>query len=110
MEHFSAIQVSLKTNDHIRHYATGKKSLDTRSPAVTDRDLFDIGSITKSFTAVLAVMAEREGKLKLSATLGDYLPQYPHWSRISLTALLNMSSGIPNYSDSPTLNYLMSRN
>lgn len=107
-EHFSGIAVSVKAGDKISNYAAGKRSISGNEP-MTPADLFDIGSITKSFTAALAMMAEREGKLQLEKTLGDYLPEYPQWADMSLTGLLDMSTGIPNYSESPTMNYLFSK-
>ncbi|VEG90872.1 serine hydrolase domain-containing protein [Legionella spiritensis] len=107
-EHFSAIQVSVKAGQSIDNYAAGLRAFDEGSAPVKTTDLFDIGSITKSFTAVLAVLAEREQKLELTRTVGDYLEDYPHWGELTLTGLLNMSTGIPNYSDAPKINYLMS--
>ncbi|KTD22482.1 serine hydrolase domain-containing protein [Legionella israelensis] len=110
MENFSAIQVTIKTADEIHTYVKGTKALTPGSMPITNKELFNIGSITKSFTAALAVMAEAEDKLQLQQTLNQYLQNYPHWGEITLTRLLNMSSGIPNYSDSPKINYLMSKN
>lgn len=106
-EHFSAIQVSIKTGNHLSSYTAGYRAIDS-DVAVTMNDLFDIGSITKSFTAVLTIFAENENKIKLEDTLGKYLPQYAHWRDLTLTGLLNMSTGIPNYSNAPKINYLMS--
>ncbi|WP_133128471.1 serine hydrolase domain-containing protein [Legionella nagasakiensis] len=108
LEHFSAIQVSIKAAGKLTHYAVGTRSIESGSPPITPHDLFNIGSITKSFTAALAVIAESEDKLHLQDKLSQHLKQYPHWSNLSLTQLLNMSSGIPNYSDAPKINYLMS--
>ncbi|WP_051131824.1 serine hydrolase domain-containing protein [Legionella tunisiensis] len=109
-EMFSAIQVSIKVQDKISTYTAGNRSLEPGSKAISADDLFDIGSITKSFTAAIAVMAESEGKFKLENGLNHYLPDYPHWGQLSLSGLLNMSTGIPNYSDAPRMNYLMSKN
>ena len=107
-EHFSGIAVSVQAGDKLTNYVAGKRSMTGNEP-LTSADLFDIGSITKSFTAALAIMAEREGRLKLDETLRHYLPEYPVWGDISLTGLLDMSTGIPNYSESPTMNYLFSK-
>lgn len=109
-EMFSAIQVSIKAKDKISTYTAGNRSFESGSKPISADDLFNIGSISKSFTAALAVMAESEGKLKLQNRLGNYLPAYPHWSQLTLSSLLNMSSGIPNYSEAPRINYLMSKN
>lgn len=109
-EYFSAIQVSIKANDEITTYVAGNQGHEKDSPALTKENLFNIGSITKSFTAVLMLMAQAEEKLNLDKTISDYLENYPHWEAVSLRSLLNMSSGLPNYSDSPKINYLFSQN
>ncbi|KTD17754.1 serine hydrolase domain-containing protein [Legionella jordanis] len=109
-EFFSAIQVSVKVKDQLNTYVAGRRSRQADSEPITPEDLFDIGSITKSFTASLALLAEGENKLKLTAPVSNYLNDYPHWGDINLNRLLNMSSGIPNYSDAPKINYLMSQN
>lgn len=109
-EMFSAIQVSIRTKDKLSTYTAGNRSLKADSQPVNADDLFNIGSITKSFTAALAVMAESEGKLKLENRLNSYLSAYSHWGQLRLDALLNMSTGIPNYSDAPRFNYLTSKN
>lgn len=65
---------------------------------ITANDLFDIGSITKSFTALLLLQLQTERKLSLDDNLGKWLPQYPNWKEVTLRQLLNMTSGIPSYS------------
>lgn len=110
MEHFTAIQVAVKAGDKISHYPVGTQSRDSKAKPISKDDLFDIGSITKSFTAALAVKAQTEGQLMLRHALSDYLSNYPHWSNVKLQQLLNMTSGLPNYSDSPKMNYLLSKN
>src|SRR5690606_3001252 len=42
---------------------------------VTDATIFEIGSISKAFTATLATYAETIGKLQLSDTTAKYLPE-----------------------------------
>lgn len=68
---------------------------------ITSNSLFDIGSITKSFTSLILLQLQTEGVLSLDDTLGKWLPQYPNWKEVTLRQLLNMTSGIPNYSEDP---------
>ena len=42
---------------------------------VTDATIFEIGSVSKTFTASLATYAEAHGKLQLSDTVARYLPE-----------------------------------
>lgn len=82
----------------------GRVARNGVSAPVTANTLFQIGSITKSFTSAVMLQLEKEKKLTLADNVGHWLPQYNKWSAIILLQLLNMTSGIPNYSDSPLWN------
>ncbi len=59
---------------------------------------FQIGSVTKQFTAAGIMLLVEDGKLKLDDTLAKYVPDVPaKWSGITIRQLLNQVSGIPNY-------------
>lgn len=104
-EYFSGASLSIYIpNQPIKNYYIGRVAHDPKSKLVTSDTLFQIGSITKSFTAAILLQLEKEGRLKLSDSLKNWLPQYNKWSTISLMQLLNMTSGIPNYSETPLFN------
>lgn len=66
-----AVAVTINGQRHLFDY--GVASRDTQQPVTRDT-LFEIGSITKTFTATLATWAQDNGKLSLSDSPGKYLP------------------------------------
>ena len=58
-----------------------------------------MGSTSKSFAAAILLKLEAQERLSLDDALGKWLPQYPAWRDVTLRRLLNMTSGIPNYSE-----------
>ena len=64
--------------------------------------LFEIGSVTKQFTATLIMMLVEAGKLDLDAPVGALLPKAPAaWEGITLRKLLGHTSGLKNINDLP---------
>lgn len=84
----------------------GKVGRDPSDAPVNQNTLFHMGSTTKSFTAAVILKLEAAGKLSLDDTVGRWLPQYPAWKDVSIRRLLDMTSGIPNYSETETLSRL----
>jgi D-alanyl-D-alanine carboxypeptidase len=77
----------------------GKARLDTGAPA-TAATIYRIGSLTKQFTAALALQLVAEGQLSLDDPLDKYLPDFPTAGRtVRLRNLLSHTSGIHNYTD-----------
>jgi D-alanyl-D-alanine carboxypeptidase len=80
-----------------------------RSPSdrpVGQDTLFHMGSTSKSFTAAVILKLEAAGKLSLDDTIGRWLPEYSAWQDVSIRRLLNMTSGIPNYSETEAMSRL----
>jgi D-alanyl-D-alanine carboxypeptidase len=66
--------------------------------AVTRETVFEIGSITKQFTAAAIMMLAEEGRVGLDDKISKYLAGVPaEWGAVTIRHLLNHSSGIQNY-------------
>jgi len=63
--------------------------------------VFETGSITKSYTAALALRLVEQGAMSLDGTVGELLPTLQVEPRISLRQLLNHTSGLYNVSSHP---------
>jgi CubicO group peptidase (beta-lactamase class C family) len=60
--------------------------------------VFEIGSMTKQFTAVSILMLMEQGKLSLTDNVTKFIPDYPtHGHKITIHHLLTHTSGIKSY-------------
>ncbi|UTW42270.1 beta-lactamase family protein [bacterium SCSIO 12844] len=104
-EYFSGVGLAVGIkNKPIESVYIGNESHQPNSQKVDENSLFQIGSITKSYLAAIVLKSKDDG-ITLTSTVGEFFPEYQKWGSISVEKLLNMSSGLPNYSDSPTFNY-----
>lgn len=75
----------------------GQANLRYQIP-IDRRTVFNLGSITKHFTAALALQLEKKGQISLNDSLKKYYPQGPNWfADIKLHHLINHQSGLPDY-------------
>jgi D-alanyl-D-alanine carboxypeptidase len=76
----------------------GDNGRDNKLPIDGDT-LFQIGSNTKHFEAAVVLALEADGLLDIRQTVGYWLPEYPVWRNVPIRRLLNMTSPMPNYSE-----------
>ena len=64
-------------------------------------DHYRIGSVTKSFTATAVLQQIDSGRIGFDDILEPFVPGIPNGERITIEHLLNMTSGVPDFADSP---------
>ena len=83
---------------------------DTGTEPVTLADHARIGSITKTFTGTVILQLAQEGRLDIDAPVSELRPDVPNGRNITLAQLLDMRSGLYNYSQLPALNRSLDEN
>lgn len=73
--------------------AKGEADAKAGTPMKTS-DKFRIASITKTFTATMALILADEGKLALDDKVAKYVPDAPNAGNITIRQLLNHTSGM----------------
>jgi D-alanyl-D-alanine carboxypeptidase len=82
---------------HLREY--GMANVELAVP-VSDKTVFEIGSISKQFVSAAAMLLVEEGKLDLDDSIHRHLPDLPsEWLGVTMRQLLNHTSGIPDYEE-----------
>lgn len=81
----------------IKSAAYGLANLELNVP-VTAETVFEIGSITKQFTAAGILLLAQEGKLTVDDKLSQHIANAPDsWKAVTLRHLLTHTSGIKSY-------------
>jgi D-alanyl-D-alanine carboxypeptidase len=78
----------------------GYASLELETP-MPENGIFDIGSVTKQFTAAAILKLVEAGKLSLVDDFTKYLPYDTKGRKVTIANLLNHTSGIPSYTEIP---------
>src|ERR1035438_9224580 len=77
--------------------AYGLANLELNVP-VSPETVFEIGSITKQFTAAGILLLAQEGKLSVDDNISKYLSDTPEaWKNVTIRHLLTHTSGIRSY-------------
>ena len=71
-----------------------------RKVEATEHTVYQVGSITKQFTALAVMILVEQDKVNLNDIMLDYLPNYPQRDhKVTIDQLLNHTSGIKSYTD-----------
>ena len=70
-----------------------------RAPRVSDH--MRLASVSKAFSAAIALQLVQEGRLALEDTIAQRRPDLPRaWGNVTVRQLLNHTSGVPDYTQS----------
>jgi D-alanyl-D-alanine carboxypeptidase len=85
----------------------GNRESGWQGRALTTKDHFRIGSVTKSLTATLILILTEEEPGLLDQTLDDYYPAFPYSDRITVRMMLNHTSGLYDYTSDENYQHLL---
>lgn len=91
-----------KDGKPIYQKAFGKANLELDAD-LTPESVFQIGSMTKQFTAIAVLMLEEQGKLAVNEPISKYIADYPSGEKITIHHLLTHTSGIKDFTKMKTL-------
>ena len=101
---FSGIVLVEVKGEIVAVSAVGSRDGNSEHP-ITDDTLFEVGSVTKPFTAATCLVLEQQGKLTIDDSISLHLPGVPESCRpIEVQHLLRHTSGIPGTNYGPFSN------
>jgi D-alanyl-D-alanine carboxypeptidase len=96
--HIPGVSVAIvRDGKLVRANGYGLANVELSVPA-TERTVYQLASVTKTFTATAVMMLVEEGKLKLDDKITALLRDLPAaWEKVTVSHLLNHTSGIKSY-------------
>jgi CubicO group peptidase (beta-lactamase class C family) len=92
-----AVVLVARNGETVFRKAYGWADIDRRQPMEPAVSM-PIGSVTKQFTATAIMMLAEEGKLSLTDSVAQHLPEFaPQLRDVSIEQLLTHTSGVPDY-------------
>lgn len=91
-----AVFMVAKDGKPIYQKAFGKANLELGVDMNTE-NVFQLGSMTKQFTAIAILMLVEQGKLKLQDPVAKYISDFPNGNQITIHHLLTHTSGIKDF-------------
>lgn len=97
----------VKGNDTLLLKGYGKADVEWNIPMPADA-MFEIGSVTKQFTAVALLQLRDQGKLSLDDDITKWLPDFDtRGNKVTLRRLLDHTSGIKGITEMPEFGHLV---
>lgn len=91
-----AVFMVTKNGKQIYRKAIGKANLEL-NVAMTPENVFQLGSMTKQFTAIAILMLEEQGKLNVNDPISKYISDFPNGNNITIHHLLTHTAGIKDF-------------
>jgi serine-type D-Ala-D-Ala carboxypeptidase/endopeptidase len=109
----AAMVIGLVDPNGTQFYGYGKTSNATNATIVNENTLFDIGSITKTFTTTILADMVKNGTVNLNDPIEKYLPptvRLPTYNgyKITLEDLATHTSGLPDLPPKPNITNIIS--
>ncbi|ULQ55491.1 serine hydrolase [Flavihumibacter rivuli] len=95
IHHFNGNVLIAREGKVLYKKSFGYSDLATKKP-LDEQTMFELGSISKQFTAMGILLLQQDKKLSLQDTLRKFFPELPY-SNITLQHLLTHTSGLPPY-------------
>ncbi|HYG65844.1 MAG TPA: serine hydrolase, partial [Thermoanaerobaculia bacterium] len=91
----------MKDGEVLLRKGYGMANLELGVPITPDM-VFELGSVSKPFTATAILMLAERGKLSIEDDVTRHLPGFPtHGRKVTLAHLLSHTSGVPNFTSLP---------
>jgi CubicO group peptidase (beta-lactamase class C family) len=87
----------------------GKANIES-GVAMNPQNVFQLGSITKQFTAVAIMILQEQGKLSVKDPVSKYIADYPGGDKITIHQLLTHTSGIKDFTKMKSLGEIAQKN
>ena len=99
-EYFPGVAVAVRENQRLIHLnCYGYANLETLVP-ITPDTVFDLGSLSKQFTAIAVLNLVVDKKLDLNDHLSKFFKRLPRYAdSITVEDLLHHTSALPSYTD-----------
>lgn len=95
---FNGVVLVARNDSVLLFKGYGWRDFEHKIPHDTN-SVFQIGSVTKQFTATVILWLQEHGQLNVNDKLSKYFPQYPYANKITIKNLLTHTSGIYNFTD-----------
>ena len=111
LEQFNGVALVAHKDQILLHRGYGQANVEWDIPH-TIKGKFKLASITKQFTAVLILQLAEQGKVQLTDTISEHLPDYRQdtGKQITIWQLLTHTSGLANFFHLPSYKDIESRN